>query len=244
MSGQAWRLETTDRGRYCHLPALTRLGLTHGFSCRDLGSGEAEESLACSLGLQEFPRARLRQQHTSTVHEVCTALVQTPPVGDALVAQQSGWALRLQTADCLPVLVLDTGKGHYGVVHAGWRGTVAGVLLQTLSALRSGGAEPRSTWVAMGPGIRACCFEIGEEVVAAFATRWPEETRRWLLSGSGTRQHLDLVAANRWQALQAGVPANQVLDSGLCTRCRSDLFFSHRGDGGTTGRIITLAGRL
>ncbi len=243
MLTRTWCLETTDRGRYCRLPALTRLGLTHGFSCRDLGSGEAEGFLAGSLGLQELPRARLRQQHTSTVHDVSAALAQTAPVGDALVARGAGWALRLQTADCLPLLLMDTRSGHYGAVHAGWRGTLAGVLRHALQALQSGGSEPGSTWMAIGPGIRACCFEIGAEVAAAFHARWGESTHPWLHPGRGSRQHLDLAAANLFQAVQAGVPAAQVLDTGLCTRCRRDLFFSYRGDGGATGRIITLAGR-
>lgn len=243
MSTRTWCLETTDRGRYCRLPALTRLGLTHGFSCRDLGSSEADGFLAGILGLQQLPLARLRQQHTSTVHDVSAELVKTPPVGDALVARQAGWALRLQTADCLPLLLVDTRSGHYGVVHAGWRGTLAGVLHQALQALHSAGSGPGSTWMAIGPGIRACCFEIGTEVVAAFRARWGERTRHWMHPGAGSRPHLDLVAANRFQAAQAGVPAAQVLDTGLCTRCRRDLFFSYRGDGGATGRIITLAGR-
>jgi YfiH family protein len=147
----------------------------------------------------------------------------------------------LQTADCLPLLLLDRRSGHYGAVHAGWRGTLAGVLRNALQAMHAGGG---STWMAIGPGIRACCFEIGEEVATAFHARWGERTRPWLHSGTGKRQHLDLAAANLWQAVQAGVPATQVLDTGLCTRCRRDLFFSHRGDGGVTGRIITLAGRL
>lgn len=243
MSERTWCLEPTGPGRYCRLPALTRLGLTHGFSCRDLGSGEAEETLARTLGLQELLRARLQQQHTSTVHEVSNELVQTAPVGDALVARQPGWALRLQTADCLPILLLDTRSGHFAAVHAGWRGTAAGVLSQTLKALHAGGAKPGSTWMAIGPGIRACCFEIGEEVVATFQSHWGAEARPWLRPGTGNHQHLDLVAANLMQAVQAGVPAQQVLDTGLCTRCRTDLFFSHRGDGSATGRIITLAGR-
>jgi YfiH family protein len=157
-----------------------------------------------------------------------------------LVARQAGWALRLQTADCLPLLLLDTCSGHYGAVHAGWRGTLAGVLGNTLEAMHGAGG---STWLAIGPGIRSCCFEIGPEVVAAFHARWGENTRRWLHAGAGGRRHLDLAAANLFQALEAGVPAKQVLDTGLCTRCRRDLFFSYRGDGGATGRIITLAGR-
>ena len=176
MSTRTWSLETTDRGRYCRLPALTRLGPDAWLLLPRPGVRRGRGIPGPDPGLQELPRARLRQQHTSTVHEVSAGLAQTAPVGDALVARQAGWALRLQTADCLPLLLVDTRSGHYGAVHAGWRGTLAGVLRHALQALHSGGSGPGSTWMAIGPGIRACCFEIGAEVVAAFHARWGEST--------------------------------------------------------------------
>jgi YfiH family protein len=240
--GGDWSLKTTRRGRFCRLPALEHLGLRHGFSCRDLASDpEASEAqLAGGLGLEALPRARLDQEHSAVVH----AVARQPPAtvtGDGLVSRRGGPLLRLQTADCLPVLLLDPESGTYGVVHAGWRGTLAGVLGRALEVMAAEGARPGGVWVGMGPGIRTCCFEIGDEVGDAFRTRW-RQANRWLRPGPGQRRHLDLVAANAFQAARAGVPPEQILEPGLCTRCRVDLFYSYRGDGRDTGRIITLAG--
>jgi YfiH family protein len=243
MSDDIWALEETSRGRYCRYPALARLGLAHGFSCRDLGPGP-EGLLAAALHLENLPRAALRQQHTPLVHRVGGRGPQPrpAPVGDALVAQEAGWALRLQTADCLPILLLNPHRSHYAAVHAGWRGTLSGVLGAAARALSvEGSASLDSAWMAIGPGIRACCLEVGEEVADGFRVRW-DAADSWLQRRSGRRPHLDLAAANVHQAVQAGLQQERILDPGLCTHCRTDLFFSHRADGGSTGRIITLAG--
>jgi YfiH family protein len=224
------------------------MGLPHAFSCRDLdpaapGHGSVGPMLARAEGLDGLPTARLRQRHTALVHRADgPAAEKSPPVGDGLVSIDPGWVLTLRTADCLPILLLDPATGAYAAVHAGWKGTEAGVLAAALELLRRAGVATSSLWMAVGPCIRLCCYEIGDEVAARFEQRW-DAASSWLRPGERGRPHLDLVAANRWQASAAGMRPGRVLDPGICTRCRRDLFFSYRADGAGTGRIVTVAGR-
>jgi copper oxidase (laccase) domain-containing protein len=118
-------------------------------------------------------------------------------------------------ADCLPVALV--GQGAVAMLHAGWRGLAAGVLEEGVRAVRELGAAGPLT-AAIGPGARACCYEVGEEVHAAFGT-------------SGRTLDLAGIACDRLQA--AGV--EQVEDTGICTMC-DERFFSHRREGDAAGR--------
>ena len=238
-------------GHWGRDPTMARAGLVHGFSCRDMSpAGPAPEAaegvardLAACLGVAALPRTRLRQRHTAQVHLAPQGGWgdREPPIGDALVAAGPGVVLELLTADCLPVLVLEPIRGVCGAAHAGWRGTLDGIVPATLQALqRDLRAETAAAWVVVGPGIRACCYEVGPEVAAAFRDRWPEADK-WMRPAASGRPHLDLALAVRAQAVAAGVPESRVLDTGWCTRCRHDRFFSYRADGPGTGRIVTLA---
>jgi YfiH family protein len=234
-------------GRHVRLRRLAEAGVRHGFSCRPAdprtrggGAGQVE-ALARALGIEDLPRARLRQVHGACVVAAARAVGGAPPAGDALAAPGPGVALTLFTADCVPLLVVDPGRGALAAVHAGWRGTLEGVLAAAIRVLTAeDGARPADLLVGAGPAIRACCYEIGPEVESAFASRYPA-FEDWLRPGCGPRRHLDLLAANRAQAVAAGVPAERFLDPAPCTRCRNDLFFSRRADGAGTGRIVTLA---
>jgi polyphenol oxidase len=131
------------------------------------------------------------------------------------------------TADCLPVAI--SGPGAVAMVHAGWKGLAGGVLEHGVAAVRSAGDGPLHA--AIGPGAGGCCYEVGEEVHHVFGG-----------SGRVGERNLDLkgVAAERLRA--AGV--TEVFDAGLCTLCAPEgLFFSHRRDGGVTGRQANVAWR-
>ncbi|MGD8377779.1 MAG: peptidoglycan editing factor PgeF [Acidobacteriota bacterium] len=237
------RFERSPGGGWARLPRLDALGLRHGFSCRDLdGPGGPAATLAVALGIAAIPRARLRQRHTDRVHDASAGVGPgEPPVGDALIAGKPGVALTVATADCVPLLLLDETLGAFAAVHAGWRGTRAGILPRTVEAMqRRFGSDPAHLTVGIGPCIRACCYEVGDEVRDGFAAAW-SASDRWFAPGPARRPHLDLAAANRDQAVSAGVSAGKVLDSGCCTRCRNDLFFSYRAEGPGAGRILTLA---
>jgi YfiH family protein len=137
-------------------------------------------------------------------------------------------------ADCVPILVADPVSGAIAAVHAGWRGTVAGVLAATLHALRSKGGRTADVRLAMGPSIGACCFEVGAEVVEAFRRTAPDPEPCIV---GGPRPRLDLIEANRRQALALGVAPGNIGSAGLCTSCRPDLLASYRRSGGAPGRM-------
>jgi YfiH family protein len=171
-----------------------------------------------------------RQVHGARVRRA------TEPPSDARPAtEEDGQATALHghpalvfSADCLPVLL--AGDGAVAAVHAGWRGLAGGVIAEGVAALRElGGGGPIHALV--GPGARGCCYEVGEEVQAEFAAY---DAR------SGER-NLDLGRVAAAKLAEAG--AEVVHDVGLCTMCAPELFFSHRGDGGVTGRQAGLVWR-
>jgi len=141
---------------------------------------------------------------------------------DGLWTEEPGRGLMLLTADCLPVaLARANGKPGLAVLHVGWRGLLGGIVEAGVEAL--GGGPLRA---AIGPGIGACCFEVGEEVAEPFRARFGPDV---LVDGN-----LDLVAPTERALRAAGAEAVGRVD--LCTSCEEELFFSHRRDQGLTGR--------
>jgi len=140
--------------------------------------------------------------------------------GDALVTAAPGLYLSVRTADCLPLLMVDARQRRVAAVHAGWRGTVAGIPVAAIQAM---GSDPADIWVAIGPGIGRCCFEVGDEVAREF--------------GTSGRQWLDLFARNRKKLIDFGVPAAQIAAEAPCTKCRPEEFHSFRRDQAAAGRM-------
>jgi YfiH family protein len=219
-------------------------GWRHAFSTRHGGlpPGDREAGWRPFLEAGGFPLtarvAKLRQVHGNRVHVYAAAapLPDSPPEADGAVTRDPGLVLTVRTADCLPVLMADPAAGVVGVAHAGWRGVVAGVLQRTVDSMERLGARARAIQVAVGPGIGACCFEVGEEVARAFANLGPG-----LVLRTGGRPRADLAGAVLSRLRLAGVPVGSILKSEHCTRCRTDLFFSHRGEPGGTGRLLSAA---
>lgn len=153
---------------------------------------------------------------------------------DAFIVTEPGLFAAVRTADCMPVLALVPERRQFVLIHMGWRGARQRILEQVLKEFYLlSGAKPVETVVGLGPCIRSCCYEVGDEVRKAFRQ-----------AGFGLEQlfresHLDLVAAARVQLDQCGV--ENVLDSGMCTACRTDLFYSYRREA-TSSRMWTLAG--
>jgi YfiH family protein len=149
---------------------------------------------------------------------------ETPPRPrcDVLVTESTDRALLLRYADCTPVLLADTRTPVVAAVHAGWRGSAVRAAGAAVEALVERGSRPEDLVAGIGPAIGACCYEVGQDVVDAFADR-PA------LFQDGK---LDLWEANRQALLEAGVPAAQIEVAGICTQCESDRFFSHRANGG------------
>jgi YfiH family protein len=132
------------------------------------------------------------------------------------------------TADCLP-LALST-PGAVALVHCGWRGVAAGIVDRAVEAVcELAGREPAAVGAALGPGIGPCCYPVGDEVREAIRARGDGNA----VLGGGA---LNLPLALRIELERAGLRAEAIADAGLCTTCLPDLFFSHRRDGGVTGR--------
>ncbi len=267
--------------------------LLHGFSTRAGGSSRLYGGDALNLGFtkhdsraavernrsaflrqigaidgkQLWSLITLRQIHSDLIHCVSEA-PENSLVGDGLLTQQPGILLAVQTADCFPVILVDTKRKAVGVVHAGWRGTVKRIVEKAVGEMRLRfGSAPRDIRAAIGPGIHNCCYQVGPEVREKFESQFAyaaglfretkdsDEVREkypLLFLSARAPGHselpkkifLDLVAANRRQLLDAGVRRKNIDTSPLCTACRPDLLFSHRAENGTTGRMLAVVGML
>jgi polyphenol oxidase len=170
-----------------------------------------------------------RFRHARQVHRRTVATgAERAGEADGQVVDSPEDAAMVFVADCLPILV--AGEGAAAALHAGWRSLAAGIVAEGVEALRAAGARGRIE-AALGPSARACCYEVGEEVHAAL----PGGRGRAPAGEAGGSRNLDLAAVARRHLDAAGV--DWVHDAGLCTICsEASLFFSHRRDGGTTGR--------
>jgi len=157
--------------------------------------------------------------------------------GDAIICLEWGLPIAVRTADCVPIFVAHPSR-VIAVVHAGWRGTAARILEKTLARMRDEfKLDLKRAAVAIGPAIGVECYEVGEDVAAAFRAGGGQG---YLKEGSGGKFFLDLKSANADQAKSLGVPAEGIEIHGECTLCREDLFHSYRGG---LSRGETSAGR-
>ena len=155
--------------------------------------------------------------------------------GDALITNQPGITLSIRTADCLPILMADVRNRAVAAVHAGWRGTLLEIVPKTVQAMADQfGTRPDDLVIAIGPGIGACCFEVGPEVATQFSSLFPE--RRDL----DRRTKVDLVETNLRLLGRNGGSMRQIATSGLCSCCQADLFHSYRRDREQAGRMVSV----
>jgi YfiH family protein len=200
----------------------------------------AAAPLLARHGLDPARVAFLRQVHGARVRRVDGALGGLAGVGDALWTATPGVPLAIFTADCLAVVLHDPAAGRLGLVHVGWRGTVRGALRAAVAALRAAGTRPADLVAAVSPSIGPCCYEVDGPVLEPLARAFPDQWRRWVTPAGPGRGRLDLWAANHFQLVASGVPAERIVNPRLCTGCRRDLFFSYRREG-SVGRLLTLA---
>lgn len=275
--------------------ALAKLGwLVHGFSTRPGGESLVNGERALNLGFTDWDERKrvdanrtkfqaaidakhmrliaLRQIHSDAIHVAAapaasTGSTEDAPAGDALITKAPGLLLGVQTADCVPILLADTRRCVVAAIHAGWRGTLARIVVKALGRMRMEfGTRPGDVVAALGPAIGRCCYEVGPEVAQAFATQfagaahWFDGPFEQLAHGEEPlwlpwltmmppghvppppRVQLDLRSANRWQLIDAGVPETQIDVSDLCTACRTHLLFSYRREGAKTGRMMAVIG--
>jgi polyphenol oxidase len=254
----SWLLHgfSTRRGGVSSLNGQSVLNL--GFTGWDARENvlENRRRFQCSLSTSPFPLVCLRQVHSDVI-QVLDSAPSEPRRGDACITDRPGLLLAVQTADCVPILLVDPQKRAIAAVHAGWRGTLQRILAKTVGAMQMHfGSDPRSLLAAIGPCIGPCCYEVGTDVAAQFLSQFPDASSyfdeprtgdepnplQWLNKMPPGHQpppkgvFLDLRKANRSQLLAAGLRRQNISTSGLCTACRPDLFFSYRKQGGETGR--------
>lgn len=165
------------------------------------------------------------QKHTDKV--ILLKDKTTPVAGDAVITKRHDVLLGVKTADCVPILLYDKLCGAIGAVHAGWRGTAAGILKKTIVEMtRTFGTEPEDLIISIGPSIRWCCYEVGREVVDAVVKETGKgEYYRAKKSGKFC---LDLQTANRQQAISMGVQERNISVIEECTFCYPERYYSYR----------------
>lgn len=224
-----------------------------GFTVGDQAEAvwENRRRFAQHLGVDNLPWL-LSMDHGKTVVRVDEAAPVAPDKtvrpstfyqGDACVTNVPGVPLSLTVADCVPVLFHDPVARAVGVAHAGWRGTVAGIVKETVEAMvRHYGSRPQDVRVGIGPSIGPDSFEVGSEVVAEFAAAFPESgvvlEHPQEHARSQGKGFVNLWEANRRMALRGGCQESNIVCSGWCTVSHPELFFSHRRDRGKTGRLL------
>lgn len=219
-------LFTTRRGGVSGGPFATlNLGLWTDDDPGAVSENRDRVARLAGIGRDRFQQGR--QVHGATVVARDTAPEGEPPESDGQVTRLQGVAPVALTADCLAIALARPGM--VGMLHAGWRGLAAGLIARGVEAFGDG--PPLAA--AIGPGAGRCCYETGEEVHARFADLGP---------GVRAGRNLDLKAIAAARLREAGV--TEVHDTGLCTICSDpELFFSHRRDGGVTGRQAGVAWR-
>jgi hypothetical protein len=245
----AWPIETTpELGRIVLAPAAPE-GFALFYTTVDFSGRLAGEDLDALTAMIESRWGEGIGLVTCTqVHGTDAVFAQNPPTGwrevgrcDAIWTDRPKVAIGIKVADCLPIAIIDDAHGVMANIHSGWRGASDAILPDTLEAMqRLSSFSPASSRAWLGPSIRSCCFEVGEEVVAAFRARYGEVTD-CVVPGTGERPHFDLVRLSVRLLAEAGVPPGRIFDSGLCTRCEGSVFHSWRRDREAAGRVLALA---
>jgi YfiH family protein len=216
-------------------------------------AGEVRENwerlTACVGGSLRF--ATMQQVHGGDVAVLRDGAADAP-AADALITDQVGAALCVLTADCVPILLVAPARRVIAAVHAGWRGTVAGVATRAVLELeRRFGVRPVEILVALGPAIGPCCYEVDRDIVDQLEVCWgemPGAVRRdGRRPGGRSKGRLDLRRANFIALARAGIPDDAIAQVGPCTRCASAEYFSYRAacaatGSGVTGRQVSFIG--
>ena len=268
VTGGTSKLERHRDGGEKSIEHVLNLGYTD-WDKRDAVMANRKKFYA-ALGAPKMRVAALKQIHSDVIHAVggdALPMGAEAHQGDALITNVRGILLTVQTADCIPILLADTKNKAVAAIHSGWRGTAQRISEKTLGRMRMEyGTQPEHVIAAIGPGIGACCYEVGHEVAQEFAAKFPnaqdwftgpfdaltnsDADPNWLpwltmrppghAPPSPTVQ-LDLTAANKAILHAAGVPVKNIAATDLCTGCRPDLFFSYRKEK-ITGRMMAAIG--
>lgn len=248
-AGFRWSHEVWGYGLRClPLEAVAQ----HLFTTRQLRLRPAQQQspewmkAVAAVGGAPDRLIHVRQVHGCVVHVVDPAKDRSmpvpPPEADAIASADPGAVLAVQVADCVPLLMADRRRGVAAAVHAGWRGTAAGVVREAVETMRRRFAtDPADLVAAVGPSIGPCCYEVGPELRDAFRANGAsdEQLARWFSLVDGSWR-LDLWLANVDQLTAAGLSGSQIHAARLCTRSHPHVFDSYRAHGANAGRMAAL----
>ncbi len=233
------------------IPALDKLGIVeYAFTTRQNGLGARTNGfkqpndwnrVAEAFGISSDRLITVMQVHGETIVTVDQENYNKVMTleADALVTNTPGIAIGVETADCVPILLIDPLTPAVGAVHAGWRSTVRKIVQKSVTSMRDEfGSEPSRIIAAIGPAIGPECYEVDEPVMGPVQEAFPFWQEVATPRGND-RWGLDLVKANRIELVEAGLAESNIHALGMCTSCRRDLFYSFRAEG-RTGRMLSV----
>jgi hypothetical protein len=233
------------------IPVLDRLGIIQyafttrqgGLGARSQGTKQPDDwkAVAEALGVSSERLVTVNQVHGETIVRVDEANYKgiRSAEADAMITNVRGLAIGVETADCVPILLVDPETPAVAAVHAGWRSTVKMIVRKTVERMRDVfGCEPSRMVAAIGPAIGPECYEVDEPVMGPVKEAFPFWMEVAIPHGND-RWSLDLVKANRTELVQAGLSEKNVHALGMCTSCRRDLLYSFRAEG-RTGRMLSV----
>ena len=265
------RVRQSDSITYLQFEGLAEIpGLVCAVSTRHGGVSQGPwRSLNLSFRVGDDPQAVLRNRQLlckalgislesltlgQQVHGTGVAIVQDSergrgaiswesalPATDGLITNKVGPLLTVLVADCAPVVFYDPVHQVVGLAHLGWRGAIGGIAEKMVGLMsRAFGTNPADLVTSIGPCIGPCCYEVGEAVLGPLRQSSPYWGEFVIPRGSSA--HFDLLGFIARQLLDAGVPPMQIERAELCTTCHTSLLYSHRAEGGHTGRFATVIG--
>lgn len=244
-------------------------GVIHGLTYRVEGMGKADGNIGYSgprdkedawamrqvwceaIGVDPERMVLVGQVHGADVVEArpehagagATPGSEQAGYADALMTDRPNLVLTTLHADCQPILLVDPERSAIAAIHAGWRGTVQDIAGATIRAMQEAyGSDPANILAFLGPGIGGCCNEVGPEVTAAWRAQATNlgPLAELAITKPGPKEHLDIPRANALLLQRAGLQPEHIEVSAICTKCDTDDWFSHRGQGPTTGRQASM----